>query len=161
MRIAKNKVVSIEYTLKNGKGVVIDSSNGRDPLNYIHGAGNIIEGLEKALEGKKTGDELTVTIPPEDAYGRRDESLTQVIDRTILDVDGDLEPGMQFQVPTDDGLIIVTITAVEGEKITIDSNHPMAGETLNFQVKIVGVRNSTDEELSHGHSHRHGESCGS
>ena len=159
MLIANNRMVSIEYTLKDDDGAVVDSSHGREPLQYVHGAGNIIEGLEKALEGKKAGEELTVSIPPGEAYGHRDESLVQVIDRSIFDVEGDLEPGMQFQAPTENGSVIVTITGVEGDKVSIDGNHPLAGETLNFQVKVVGVRNTTDEELSHGHAHGEDGSC--
>lgn len=153
MKIGKDKVVSIEYTLKNADGTVIDTSDGREPLDYIHGAGNIVPGLEDALAGRSVGDELTVTIPPEEAYGPRDDSLTQTVDRKIFETEEGLEVGMQFQAPTEQGVMIVTVTGIDGDSVTVDSNHPLAGETLTFDVAVVHVRDATEEELTHGHAH--------
>ena len=159
MKIGKDKVVSIEYTLKDSGGEVIDTSEGREPLDYIHGAGNIIPGLENALEGKASGEEITVAITPEEGYGARDESLIHVLDRDMFQVDGDLQVGMQFQAQTDAGVQILTITAVEDDGVTVDGNHPMAGQTLHFEVTVVGVRDATEEELSHSHPHSEGGGC--
>ncbi len=160
MKIGKDKVVSIEYTLKNADGTVIDTSDGRDPLDYIHGAGNIVPGLEDALAGRSAGDELTVTIPPEEAYGPRDDSLTQAVDRKIFETEEELKVGMQFKTPTEQGVMIVTVTGIDGDSVTVDSNHPLAGETLTFDVAVVHVRDATEEELTHGHAHGPEGSCG-
>lgn len=156
MKISKEKVVSIEYTLKDPNGEIIDTSDGRAPLDYVHGCGNIIQGLESALEGKSAGDELSVIIPPEEAYGPRDEALAQSMDKKIFEADEELEIGMQFQAPTEQGMMIVTITGIDGDNVTIDSNHPLAGVTLNFDVAVVEVRDATEEELGHGHAHGSG-----
>lgn len=153
MKIGKDKVVSIDYTLKDVNGDIIDTSDGRTPLDYIHGSGSIIQGLENALEGRSAGDELTVTIPPEEAYGLRDESLAQSVDRKIFDTEEALEVGMQFQAPTEQGMMIVTVTEIEGDSVTVDTNHPLAGEILHFDVAVVDVRDATEEELGHGHAH--------
>ena len=153
MQIAENKVVSIHYTLTNTEGKVLDSSEGRDPLAYLHGNKNIIIGLENALAGKTAGDKLNVTIPPEEAYGIRDEQLVQVISKSAFQGIESIEPGMQFQAKSDQGTQIVTITNVDGDKVTVDGNHALAGETLNFEVEVTEVREATDEELQHGHVH--------
>ncbi|MHB8453280.1 MAG: FKBP-type peptidyl-prolyl cis-trans isomerase [Acidiferrobacterales bacterium] len=153
MQIAKDTVVSINYTLTDDANNVIDSSTNGEPLAYIHGAGNIIPGLENALTGKSAGDRLEVTVPPQNAYGLRDESLSQVIPRNRFESSQDIEIGMQFQTPTPDGVSIVTITNVDGENVTVDANHPLAGMTLHFSVEVVEVRTPTHEELNHGHVH--------
>jgi FKBP-type peptidyl-prolyl cis-trans isomerase SlyD len=153
MQIAENKVVSIHYTLTNNDGKVLDSSEGREPLAYLHGNKNIIVGLENALQGKTEGDKLTVTIPPEEAYGIRDEQLVQVLSKSAFKGIDSVEPGMQFQAKSDEGVQIVTVTNVEGDKVTIDGNHALAGETLTFAVEVTDIREATDEELQHGHVH--------
>src|SRR4051812_33119311 len=153
MAIVKDKVVSIDYTLKGDEGRVLDSSQGRSPLEYLHGSGNIIPGLEQALEGKNPGEEIAVTIPPEQAYGTRDERLVQEGPRTAFQGAPNLEPGMQFQANTNMGPRLLTVLDVNPEQVTVDANHPLAGVTLNFDVKIVDVRDATEEELSHGHAH--------
>ncbi len=153
MEIKSNKVVSINYTLTNAEGKVLDTSDGRAPLLYIHGKGNIIPGLEKALEGKKEGDKLNVTVAPEEAYGIRDERLVQIIPRSSFEGVEEIEPGMQFQANFEGHPQIIVITKVEGDNITIDANHPLAGEQLTFDVAITEIRDATEEELAHGHVH--------
>jgi len=153
MQVAKNKVVSIDYTLKNDAGEVIDSSEGHEPLFYLHGAQNIVPGLESALEGKAAGDRIQVSIAPAEAYGERNEALQQAVPREAFQGVEDLEVGMQFRAESDAGQQIVTITAIEGDEVTVDGNHPLAGETLNFDVTVVEVRDATAEELEHGHVH--------
>lgn len=155
MQIADNKVVAFHYTLTNEAGQTIDSSHQREePLTYLHGHGNIIPGLEKALVGKESGDTLTVTVSPEEGYGERQDGMVQQVPASAFEgADGNLQPGMQFQAQTEAGARIFTITAVEGDQVTVDGNHPLAGETLNFDVEITEVRDATDEEQQHGHVH--------
>ena len=155
MQIADNKVVAFHYTLTNQAGNTLDSSHQREePLTYLHGYGNIIPGLEKALIGKQTGDKLDVTVAPEDGYGERNDGLIQQVPISAFEgSEGNLQPGMQFQAQTEAGPRVFTITAVEGDDITVDGNHPLAGETLSFSVEITDVRDATDEEQQHGHVH--------
>lgn len=153
MRIAKNAVVSIDYTLTDNEGSVLDSSRGGSPLAYLHGAGNIIPGLEEALEGKAAGDQLQISVPPEKAYGRRIEELHHKVPRTMFVTKGEIKPGMRFHANGEHGTHTVTVTSVDTEHVTVDANHPMAGKTLNFDVRVVAVRTATDEELAHGHVH--------
>ena len=153
MKIATNKVALINYTLTNVQGEVLDSSEGAEPLAYIHGAGNIIPGLENALDGRQQGDAFKVSIPAEQAYGERDDRLTQIVPKTMFSGVDDIEIGMQFHAQTDAGMQVITVTAVEGDDVTIDGNHPLAGETLHFDVEIVEVREASSEELDHGHVH--------
>ena len=153
MTITKDKVVSIDYTLTGEGGAVLDTSRGRGPLAYLHGAGNIIPGLEGALEGRSQGDQLTVSIPPESGYGPKDPKLVQRVPRTAFAAVTDIRPGMQFQAQTPQGTRVITVVDVADDNVTVDANHPLAGATLNFDVTIVGVRDATAEELSHGHVH--------
>ncbi len=153
MHIANHKVVSIDYTLTDGQGTVIDSSNGREPLLYIHGAGNIIPGLEAALEGKKAGEQVKAVIAPEQAYGVRDESRVQQLSRDVFDTDEEISVGMRFHAMGENGPQVVTVTGVEGDDVIIDANHPLAGMTLHFDVTITEVRDASEDELSHGHAH--------
>ena len=152
MIVEKDRVVSIDYNLRDNSGNLIDSSEGSDPLEYLHGNGNIIPGLEKALAGKKAGDKLTCSIAAADAYGERDDSLIFKVNKSEFE-GADIEVGMQFEAHGEEGAQIVTVVGIEGEEVTIDANHPLAGETLNFDVKIVDVREATSEELEHGHVH--------
>ena len=157
MPIARNKAVSIDYTLTNDAGEVIDSSAGGAPLVYLHGAGNIIVGLEKALEGKQAGDEITVAIEPEDAYGEYSAELVATLSRAMFEGVDELEVGMQFHASGPDGSMqIVTIRDLEGDDVIVDGNHPLAGQRLNFQVEVVDVRDATAEEIAHGHIHGEG-----
>lgn len=153
MKIGKNTVVTIDYKLTNAQGEVIDSSEGGPPLPYLHGAGNIIPGLEAALEGKDTGDAIVATIPPEAGYGERDDDLVQAVPRDRFDSVEQIAVGMEFQARTDAGVHVVRVVAVDDETVTVDANHALAGETLNFDVKVVDVREATEEEIEHGHVH--------
>ena len=157
MLIAANKAVSIDYTLTNDAGEVIDSSAGGAPMVYLHGAGNIIVGLEKALEGKQAGDELSVAVEPKDAYGEYSAELVAVLGREMFEGVDELEVGMQFHASGPDGSMqIVTIRDLDGDDVTVDGNHPLAGQRLNFQVKVVNVRDAHAEEIAHGHIHGEG-----
>jgi FKBP-type peptidyl-prolyl cis-trans isomerase SlyD len=156
MQISKNAAVSIHYTLKNDQGEIIDSSAESDPLVYLHGQGGIITGLENALGGKNIGDKFSVRLEPADAYGELSEDMIQVIHRDMFDGIDSLEVGMQFHAAVNSGSGIVTIVKIDGDDITIDGNHPMAGQALNFDVEVVDVREATQEELSHGHVHGSG-----
>jgi FKBP-type peptidyl-prolyl cis-trans isomerase SlyD len=153
MQIADDTAVMIHYTLKNDAGEVLDSSEGDEPLGYIHGQGNIVEGLEKALTGKSAGTKLNVKVAPAEGYGERDKSRVQTVPKEAFEDGDQIKPGMRFQTHTEDGVAIVTVTAVSGEEVTIDANHPLAGETLHFEVEVVAVRACTAEELAHGHIH--------
>ncbi|MCB0506104.1 MAG: peptidylprolyl isomerase [Cyclobacteriaceae bacterium] len=153
MVIAQNRVVTMHYTLKDEQGETIDSSQGHEPLAYIQGIGNIIPGLEDALEGKTKGDKLEVTIAPEDGYGERQENMVQKVAKSGFQGDEELVVGMQVQVETKNGPAIAMVSEIEGEDVTLDLNHPLAGVTLNFDVEVMDVREATDEELDHGHVH--------
>lgn len=153
MQVADNMAVSIHYTLTNDAGETLDSSIGGDALVYLHGKGNIIPGLEKALAGKSVGDKLSVSIAPADAYGEYHEEMVQVIPRKMFEGIDTVEVGMQFHADVSSGPGIVTVVKVDGDDITIDGNHPLAGETLNFDVEVVDIRTATEDELAHGHIH--------
>ncbi|MGN6370376.1 MAG: FKBP-type peptidyl-prolyl cis-trans isomerase [Phycisphaerae bacterium] len=154
MQIEKNAVVTIDYTLTGPDGAMIDSSVGKQPLPYLHGAGNLIPGLEKALEGKQAGDQLKVTIPPEEAYGARDESLIQSVPKAAFQGVPDVKPGMQFRSQSQQGVqTVVTVTKVEGDTVTVDANHALAGVPLTFDVTVKDVRKASQEEVAHGHVH--------
>lgn len=153
MKIANNLVASIEYTLTDDAGEVLDTSQGRAPLAYLHGNGNLIPGLEKELEGKAAGDQLTVRIPPAQAYGERNEAMVQTVSRQQMPPGVEIEVGMQLQAEGSGGVHVVTVVGVEGDRIRLDGNHPLAGVPLNFRVEVVEVRDATPEELEHGHVH--------
>jgi FKBP-type peptidyl-prolyl cis-trans isomerase SlyD len=153
VQIARNRVVSIHYTLRDEQGAVIDSSSGRGPLAYLHGKGNIIPGLEQALDGKAAGDRIDVTVPPEQGYGSRDERLVQIVPRTRFAEGTNLSPGMQLRTSGARGPGVVTVVKVERDFVTVDGNHPLAGRTLHFSVEVAEVRKATHEEISHGHVH--------
>lgn len=153
MLVSAQKVVFIHYTLTNDDGEVIDSSEGHAPLAYIHGEGNIIPGLENALLGKAAGERIKVSIPPEEGYGLRDETLIQAVPREAFHGVDEILPGMQFHTETHDGGQLVTVVDVQGDSIILDGNHPMSGQHLNFDVEVTEVREATAEELAHGHVH--------
>lgn len=153
MSIVDNSVVSFHYTLTNSKGEVLDKSD-QEPLAYLHGGGNIIPGLEKALLGKKAGDKLVVTVEPAEAYGVRDDKLIQNVPRRAFQGIKDIKAGMSFTAQGDAGQPMrVVVTRVSGDMVTVDGNHPLAGETLTFDVEITEVREASEEELAHGHVH--------
>ncbi len=151
MKIANDSVVSMDYTLFDGAGAILDTSQGRGPLEYIQGKKNIIPGLEKEMDGKEVGDAFKTTIAPAEAYGERDENNVQVIDKSQFATDAELKDGMRFQMQTEQGIQIATVTKIDGDNVTLDTNHPLAGVTLTFDVKIVGIREATDVELAQGH----------
>lgn len=155
MQIQAKSVVTLEYTLKDDAGEVLDKSEGRGPLTYLHGAGNLVPGLEKALEGKSAGDSLEVSIAPADGYGDRSEKLVRKIPLRKIQ-DPRPQPGKRYRAQVDDGLRIVLVTGLSGDYASVDANHPLAGMTLHFSVKVVEVREATAEELSHGHVHGKG-----
>lgn len=158
MQVEKHKVVSFEYTLRDDNNAVIDTSEGGQPLTYIHGTGNLIRGLEQALVGKSPGDSFQVTISPEEGYGTRDDGLMEVVPRNRFGAGGEeIRAGMQFYAEGGSELQVITVVKVEGDKVTVDGNHPLAGMTLNFAVKVVEVRDATEEEILHGHVHGPGE----
>lgn len=153
MQVSENQVVSIDYTLKNDQGEVLDSSAQGEPLAYLHGHHNIISGLENALTGKSVGDSFTVSIPPEEAYGVRDESMTQVVPRHLFQGVDEIVPGMKFHAQAEHGLSVVTVLAVEGDQVHLDANHELAGQTLHFDVTVRDIRPATKDEIAHGHAH--------
>ncbi|MBS0578985.1 MAG: peptidylprolyl isomerase [Proteobacteria bacterium] len=153
MSIEQDQVVSIHYTLKNDAGEVLDSSAEGEPLTYLHGHGNLITGLERELTGKNPGDKLQVKIPPADGYGEYDKALIQKVPRRALKGIPKITVGMRLQAQTQGGVRAVTVSHVSGDMVTLDGNHPLAGQHLNFEVEVAEVRPATAEELSHGHVH--------
>ncbi len=153
MEISENMVVIIDYNLSSSSGELLDTSEGRQPLAYIHGMGHIIIGLEKALLGKKAGEKIKAVIAPEEAYGTRSNELVETVPISNFQAPDTVKEGVQFQARDADGLHIATVTKVADDEVTLDMNHPLADETLHFDVEIKEVRQATEEELSHGHSH--------
>ncbi len=153
MNVQDKTVVSFDYTVKDDAGELIDSSQGREPLAYLHGVGQIVPGLEQAMVGKTPGEELSVTVEPAEGYGERSEELIQPVPRDRFQGVDDIQPGMQFTAQTEAGPRTVTVTDVGEEQVTIDANHPLAGQTLHFDIKVVDVREATEEELANGHAH--------
>lgn len=154
MQIAANTVVVIEYSVTTPEGELIDSSSqSGEPLTYLHGAGNIVPGLEDALTGRRVGDSLQVSVPPEQGYGERHDELVQVVHRDQFVGIEQMEIGMQFQTEAEGEVHLVTVTGLEGDEVIVDANHPLAGETLVFDVTVLEVRPATREELAHGHVH--------
>ncbi len=165
MIIEKDRVVTIDYKLQDSDGEVLDSSEGSEPLVYLHGNDNIIPGLEKHLAGKKAGDAVDCVVPADEAYGLHDDSLVVKVKKDEFGPDAEIEIGMQFEAHGEGGSQIVTVVGIEGDQVTIDANHPLAGEDLHFTVKVVDVREATSEELEHGHVHSEcgcgcGDDCG-
>jgi FKBP-type peptidyl-prolyl cis-trans isomerase SlyD len=153
MSIARDQVVSIRYTLRDEGGEVIDASGDGEPLTYLHGHGNLIPGLERELTGKSTGDRLQVKIPPSEGYGEYDQSLVQRVPRRTLKGIAEIKVGLRLQAQTPEGVRALTITQVQGDMVTLDANHPLAGKSLNFDVEVAAIRDATQEELEHGHVH--------
>ena len=152
--IGDNLVVSMHYKLTDTDGNVLDSSEGAEPLAYLHGAGNIIPGLEKALVGKIQGDSLQVEVAPEEAYGELAPELIQVVDKAAFQGAESVDAGMMFETQAPDGSVQrITVKQVAGDEVTIDANHPLAGMHLTFSVDIVDVRAASEEEIAHGHTH--------
>ncbi len=153
MVIQKDRVVTLDYSLSDSEGEIIDSSAGADPLVYLHGNENIIPGLEKHLEGKSAGDAVKCVVPAAEGYGERDEDLIFKVGKADFGPGADIQVGMQFEAHGEEGAQIVTVLSIDDDQVTIDANHPLAGEELHFDVKVVDVRDATAEELEHGHVH--------
>jgi FKBP-type peptidyl-prolyl cis-trans isomerase SlyD len=152
MLVAAQHVVSIDYTLTDDDGRTLDSSQGREPLAYLHGAGNIVPGLEKALEGLDSGATIEVSVAPEEGYGRYQAGLARNVPVRKLP-EGRAQPGQRLRLDTTEGPRMFTVKSVKGDYAQLDGNHPLAGKTLHFKVTIVSVREPTAEELAHGHVH--------
>jgi FKBP-type peptidyl-prolyl cis-trans isomerase SlyD len=154
MKVEQHSVVSIHYVLTDEQKTVLDSSEGQDPLTYLHGTGGLIPGLEKEILGKAVGDKFDVTVDPVEGYGELDESLVQKVPLEVFEGVDKVEPGMQFRTEDQDGSSqLITVTDVEDEEVTIDMNHPLAGVTLYFDIEITAIRDATEEEIEHGHTH--------
>ena len=156
MQVADKSVVSIHYTLTNSAGETLDSSVGQAPLAYLHGASNIVPGLENALVGKAVGDKLDVQVTAEEGYGPLREELVQKVPHEDFQGVEDLQVGMQFMAQAPWGEQPVTVVKVEEDGVTLDGNHPLAGQDLTFAVEIVEIRDATEEEMTHGHAHGEG-----
>ena len=157
MTIAQHKVVTIHYKVVDvDSGEVIDSSEGGQPMTYLHGAQNIIPGLEQALEGKTVGDEFEVTVAPADAYGEYSDDRVQQVPMAAFEGVEKVEPGMAFTAQTEHGPISLIVTEVDEATVTVDANHPLAGKSLQFSVKVESVRDASAEEMAHGHVHGEG-----
>ena len=157
MRIAKDHIVSFDYTLTDDTGTVLDASRGA-PLAYLHGGRNIIPGLENALEGLTAGDEKKVTVPPAEGYGEFDERLIIKVPAERMGGHA-VQVGMRFHAETNAGLRVLTVKEVKADEVVLDGNHELAGKTLHFAVKVVEVRPATPTELAHGHPHQEGGGC--
>jgi FKBP-type peptidyl-prolyl cis-trans isomerase SlyD len=156
MKIVENTVVTLEYVLKDDSGEILDSSDG-EPLEYLHGHGQLVPGLERELEGKTSGDSLNVKVPPEDAYGEHDPERVIEVERNELPEDLTPEIGMELSTEGPDGEpLTMWVTEVSDDTVILDGNHPLAGQTLHFSIEVRSVRAATEEELSHGHVHGDG-----
>ncbi len=156
MTIAEKKVVSIQYTVMDEEGQVIDSSEGGEPLVFLTGAQNVIVGLEEALIGKNVGDQVKTTVEPAKAYGEYNPEGVQEVPMDAFEGVEDIETGMAFTAETEQGPMNLIVTAIEGDMVTVDGNHPLAGKALTFDVTVEAVRDATDEEMAHGHVHGEG-----
>jgi FKBP-type peptidyl-prolyl cis-trans isomerase SlyD len=156
MQIAKHTVVALDYTLTAPDGEVLDSSSGGPPLEYVHGIGALVPGLESRLEGKQKGERFEVRVPAAEGYGERDERLVQEVPRSRLPAGLTLELGTQLQARGKDGEMVLTVVKLEAERVTLDGNHPLAGMDLQFAGEIRDVRAATQDELAHGHVHGEG-----
>ena len=150
-------VITLHYTLRDSQGRVLDASIGGEPVSFIEGAGQIVEGLEEGLRGMRAGAKAHIGVPAAKAYGERDESQIQRVLKSLLPVEGEIKPGDQFRAGEDAFAPIVTVCGVEGDELLLDGNHPLAGVDLEFEVEVLAVRAATDEECEHGHAH--GEGC--
>lgn len=153
MTIKAQSVVAIHYTLTDDEGVELDSSRGQNPLTYLHGGGNIIPGLERALVGRRAGDKLQVEVAAADAYGEFIDDMVQAVPLSAFGEGTEVTVGMRFTARNEDRELAVVVTRIEGDSVTVDGNHPLAGKNLHFDVDVIAVRDATPIELSHGHVH--------
>lgn len=152
-KVAKDLVVSLAYQVRTEDDVLVDESLASAPLDYLHGRGSLISGLEKALEGRSVGEHFDIEIPADDAYGQYDDNLVQRVPKDVFVGVDELQVGMRFLADTDMGSVPVEITGIEGDEVIVDGNHMLAGQNLKFNVEIIAIREATDEELAHGHVH--------
>lgn len=155
-----SRIVTFHYTLRDPQGRVIDTSAGGEPVSYLEGAGQVIDGLDEQLRLAAAGEKTRVQVPAAKAYGQRDPAQVQRVNRAVLPVDGDLQVGDHFKTDTDRFAPVVTLAAIEGDEVLLDANHPLAGIDLTFDVEILAVRAASPEELQHGHAHGCGDGCG-
>jgi FKBP-type peptidyl-prolyl cis-trans isomerase SlyD len=153
MKVAKDLVVSLAYQVRTEDGVLVDESPVSAPLDYLHGHGSLISGLENALDGHEVGDKFDVAVGANDAYGQYDENLVQRVPKDVFMGVDELQVGMRFLAETDQGPVPVEITEVEDDHVVVDGNHMLAGQNLKFNVEVVAIREATEEELEHGHVH--------
>jgi len=153
MKIADKTVASFHYTLNNSLGKMLDGSPDNEPLIYLQGAGNIVPGLERQMLGKSEGDTFDAIVPPEEGYGVPNPALLRVVPKRAFPEGLELEVGMQFGTQTPNGPAAIVIKSIDADSVTVDGNHPLAGETLYFEIEITEVREATLEELQHGHVH--------
>ncbi|EOX7620784.1 TPA: peptidylprolyl isomerase [Proteus mirabilis] len=153
MKVANDLVVSLAYQVRTEDGVLVDESPVSAPLDYLHGRGSLISGLENALTGREVGEKFDVEVASDDAYGQYDENLVQRVPKDVFVGVDELEVGMRFLADTDQGPVPVEITGIEGDEVIVDGNHMLAGQNLKFHVEIVAIREATEEELAHGHVH--------
>lgn len=153
LQITERTIAEFHYTLTNDADEVLDSSRDREPMRYLHGANSIVSGLEQEMEGKQAGDKFQVEVAPEDGYGPRVEQLVQNVPRSAFEGIDEIAPGMRFRAETQQGPVTVTVTEVGDEEVTVDGNHPLAGETLHFDIEVVSVREASEDEVEHGHAH--------
>ena len=153
MKVAKDLVVSLAYQVRTEDGVLVDESPVSAPLDYLHGHGSLISGLENALDGHEVGDKFDVAVGANDAYGQYDENLVQRVPKDVFMGVDELQVGMRFLAETDQGPVPVEITEVEDDHVVVDGNHMLAGQNLKFNVEVVAIREATAEELEHGHVH--------
>ena len=153
MKVQSGHVVTLHYTLSDDTGLTIESTRGSDPLDYLHGVGQIIPGLEKALDGSAVGRKASLTVPPDQAYGRHEATAVVRVPLDELPSDLEVVPGAEVQAETPDGPLTFRVVSIEGAEAVLDGNHPLAGKTLTFDVEILAVRAATPDELRHGHAH--------
>lgn len=153
MQIARNRVVTIDFTMYGEKSEVLETSQNETPLVYMHGIGELPAGLEDELDGKQAGDSVEVTLEPADAYGEYDESLVQAVPRDQFEELDEIDVGMRFEADTDEGPRVVHVVGLEDGEVIVDANEPYAGRTVRFEVKVLGVREASEDEIEHGHAH--------
>ncbi|RPJ06057.1 MAG: peptidylprolyl isomerase [Spirochaetaceae bacterium] len=153
MEITKDTIVTINYTLKDEKGSVLDTSEKKEPLQYLHGYGKMIPGVEKGLEGRKPGDAFDIKVTAEDGYGKYDERLMTSVKKDLIQTDAELAVGMALQAESPEGVHLLYITKIDGDMVSLDGNHPLAGMDLFFNLSVLDVREASPEEKDHGHAH--------
>ncbi len=153
MKIENQSVVSLNYILRDAAGEILDQNSEGEPLTYLHGASNIISGLEDALEGRQAGDSFKVEIPPKQGYGEKDPALVKQVPKSRFKEAEHLREGVQFEIETPQGTQTYTVTGIEENTVRLDGNHPLAGKTLHFEIEVLHLRQATEEELHHGHVH--------